>query len=217
MRKRLHARVTRIKLIPNITDYHKKYLEIPQEHKSMGILACDMENVMYPALDHASKEANIKVVYSSSAYMGRSNLWAQVRGQVIGIITGANVADVKKGLDYIRVFIEKEAELYAFDEEERMLCYAHLMPRCGKHYRESYGIPRGMAAVHLATSPLENTYALDKALKAGNTRVAKLFDLPTKSNIGGAILYGSQEACRASLDAYMNAVEYCCNHSMDLD
>ena len=113
--------------------------------------------------------------------------------------------------------IEKESELYAFDEEETMICYAHLMPRCGKYYRETYEIPAGMAAVHLATSPLENTYALDRALKAGNTKVAKLFDLPTKSNTGGAILYGSQEACRASLEAYLQSVEHCFNHPMDLD
>ena len=217
MRKRLHARVTRIKLIPAITDHHKKYLEIPEDHKSMGLIACDTENVMYPALDHASKETNIKVVYASPAYMGRHNLWANVRGQVVGILTGANVADVKKGLDYMVNFIEKESELYAFDEEETMVCYAHLMPRCGKYYREAYDIPTGMAAVHLATSPLENTYTLDRALKAGNTKVAKLFDLPTKSNTGGAILYGSQEACRASLEAYLRSVEHCFNHPMDLD
>ena len=217
MRKRLHAHVTRIKVIPNITDYHKKYLEIPEDHKSMGMIACDTENVMYPALDHASKEANVKVVYSSCAYLGRSNLWAALRGQVIGIITGVHVADVKRGIDYIVDFIEKEARLYAFDEESTMICYAHLIPRCGKYYQEKYGIPSRMAAVHLATSPLEHTYALDKALKAGNTRVAELFDFPAKSNTGGAILYGSQEACKASLEAYIGSVEYCCSHPMDLD
>ncbi len=216
MKKRIHAHVTRIKLIPNITDYHKHFLEIPKDHNSMGLIACDVENVMYPALDHASKEANIKVVYCDCAYNGRDNLWASERGTIIGIITAKNVEDVRRGLDYTKYFIEEEAQLYAFDEEESMLCYAHLMPKCGKYYQQEYGIPQGMSAVHLATSPLQSTYALDVALKAGNTKVARLFDLPTKTNTGGAILYGTQEACRASLDAYLNAVEYCCSQPMDL-
>ncbi len=215
MIKRIQAHVTRMKLISNVTQFHKEFLKIPKDHLCLGIIACDVENVMYLALDEASKKANIKVVYSSAAFTGHSNAWADIRGQVVGMISAKNLEDVRKGLEYTRSFIEKEAELYTFDEDRSLLCYAHLIPRAGKYYQERYGIPQGMAAGHVACSPLENTYALDKALKAGNTKIAELFEMPVKSNIGGAVLYGSYAACKSSIDSYIQEVEYCFLHPLD--
>ncbi|MBR0410476.1 MAG: hypothetical protein IJI25_05675 [Eubacterium sp.] len=66
---------------------------------------------------------------------------------------------------YTRDFIEKETELYAFDEEESMLCFVRLIPKSGKYYHEMYGIPEGLAVAQLISSPVESMYALDKALK----------------------------------------------------
>ena len=216
MRKKLEAHVTRMKIIPNVTQYHKDFLEIPEDHRCLGLIACDVENIMYLALDDASKKANVKAIYSNAAYAGKGNVWASVRGQVVGMLSGRNVEDVRKGLMYTREFIERETELYAFDEEESMLCFVRLIPRIGSYYQEKYSLPAGTAVAQLVSSPVESTYALDKALKAGNVHMAEFILPPTKTNTGGAVVYGTYSACRAARDTFLEEVEYCFLHPMDI-
>ena len=216
MRKKIEAHVTRMKLIPNINQFHKDFLNIPEAHRCLGLIACDVENIMYLALDDATKKADVKAIYSSAAYTGKGNLWAAIRGQVVGMLTGRNVEDVRNGLIYTKEFIEKDTELYAFDEEESLLCFVRLIPRVGKYYHEKYGIPESSAAAHLVSSPVESMYALDKALKAGHVKVADAMLPPTKTNTGGAIVYGSYSSCRAARDTFLEEVEYCCMNPMDL-
>lgn len=216
MKKKIEAHVTRMKLIPNVTQFHKDFLKIPDEHRCLGLIACDVENIMYLALDDASKKANVKAIYSSAAYAGKGNVWATVRGQVVGMLSGKKVEDVRKGLMYTKEFIEKETELYAFDEEESLICFVRLVPRIGKYYHEKYGIPEEVAVAQLISSPVESTFALDKALKAGNVKIAELVMPPTKTNTGGAVVYGSYSACRAARDTFLDEVEYCCMHPLDI-
>ena len=214
--KKIQAHVTRMKLIPNVTQFHKDFLKIPEDHRVLGLIACDVENIMYLALDDATKKANVKAIYSLPAYTGRGNLWAFVRGQVVGMLTGKNVEDVRRGLMYAREFIEKDSELYTFDEDNSLICFVRLIPKVGKYYQEKYGIPEGMAVAQLVSSPVESTYALDKALKAGDVRIAELMLPPTRTNTGGAVVYGTYAACRAARDAFLSEAEYCFMNPMDI-
>lgn len=216
MRKKIEAHVTRMKLIPNVTQFHKDYLKIPEEHCCLGLIACDVENIMYLALDDASKKANVKAIYSSAAYTGKGNTWAAIRGQVVGMLSGKNVEDVRKGLQYTREFIENESELFSFDEEGSLLCFVRLIPRAGRYYQEMYSLPPDSAVAQLISSPVESTYALDKALKAGNVQIAGFMLPPTKTNTGGAVVYGTYSACKAARDTFLSEVEYCCMHPLDV-
>lgn len=216
MKKKIEAHVTRMKLIPNINQFHKDFLEIPEEHRCLGLIACDVENIMYLALDDATKKAKVNAVYSLPAYTGKGNLWAMVRGQVVGMLSGKNVEDVRKGLTAARSFIEDETDLYAFDEEESMLCFVRLIPRIGHYYHEKYRIPEGAAIAQLISSPVESMYALDKALKAGDVKIAEMIIPPTRTNTGGAVVYGTYAACKAARDTFLREAEYCFMHPVDL-
>ena len=49
-------------------------------------------------------------------------------------------------------------------------------------------------------------YALDAALKAADVSLCELFEPPTETNFAGALLTGSQSACKAACDAFAQAV-----------
>lgn len=208
--------MTRMKIIPQVTIYHKQFLDIPEDHTCLGLIASDVENIMYLALDDASKKANVKAIYSNSAYCGKNNVWATVRGQAVGMLTGKHVEDVRKGLGYAREFIEKDIEFYSFDEDESLICFGRLIPKIGTYYQDKYHLPANTAIAQLISSPVESMYALDKALKAGNVKIAELVLPPTKTNTGGAVVYGTESACRAARNTFLDEVEYCCMHPMDL-
>ncbi|MPN02645.1 Ethanolamine utilization protein EutL [bioreactor metagenome] len=50
-------------------------------------------------------------------------------------------------------------------------------------------------------------YALDAAMKAADVSMCELFAPPTETNFGGALLTGSQSACKAACDAFAEAVK----------
>ncbi len=51
-------------------------------------------------------------------------------------------------------------------------------------------------------------YALDAALKSADVTMATLFGPPSETNFGGALLTGSQSACKAACDAFADAVQF---------
>ncbi|MDM0711721.1 BMC domain-containing protein, partial [Clostridium perfringens] len=50
-------------------------------------------------------------------------------------------------------------------------------------------------------------YALDAALKAADVEMCEFFAPPTETNFAGALLTGSQSACKAACDAFAEAVQ----------
>ena len=64
---------------------------------------------------------------------------------------------------------------------------------------------------------MESTYALDKALKASQTKIAEMFYPPTRVNTGGGVLVGTESACRAAVQTFAEAVEYCAFHPMEVE
>lgn len=48
---------------------------------------------------------------------------------------------------------------------------------------------------------------MDAALKAADVRMCVLYAPPSETNFGGALLTGSQSACKSACDAFAAAVE----------
>ena len=63
---------------------------------------------------------------------------------------------------------------------------------------------------------LESMYALDAALKAANVHVAEFWGPPTVTNCGGALLTGTQSACKAAVDAFANAVAFAVDRPLEI-
>ena len=49
---------------------------------------------------------------------------------------------------------------------------------------------------------------MDAALKAADVKMCVLYAPPSETNFGGALLTGSQSACKSACDAFAAAVEF---------
>lgn len=154
------------------------------------------------------KKADVKVVYAKSFYGGAANANTKLAGEVIGIISGPNPAEVKSGLNAIVDFIESGVSFTSANDDDSIAYYAYCISRTGSYLSEVAGIQEGEAIAYLIAPPLEAMYALDAALKAADVRMAAFYGPPSETNFGGGLLTGSQSACKAACDAFAEAVKF---------
>lgn len=175
-------------------------------HKSLGIITADTDDVLYTALDEATKDADVDVVYARSMYAGAGNASTKLAGEVIGIIGGPSPAEVKSGLRAIVNFMENGPSFISANEDNSIVYYAHTISRTGSYLSEIAGIKEGEAIAYLIAPPLEAVYGLDAAMKAADVDLVEFFGPPSETNFGGGLLTGSQSACKAACQAFAEAV-----------
>lgn len=196
-----------VKIISNISPDMAKKLELKPNHKSLGLITSDCDDVTYTALDEATKASDVDVVYAKSMYAGAGNASTKLAGEVIGIIAGPSPAEVRSGLNAVVDFMEYGPTFISANDDDSIAYYAHCVSRTGSYLSEVAGIKEGEALAYLVAPPLEAMYALDAALKAADVSMCELFAPPTETNFGGALLTGSQSACKAACDAFAEAVK----------
>jgi ethanolamine utilization protein EutL len=202
----LRTTVLSVKMIPNVDPDMVKRLELPDGHRSIGMITTDCDDVGYTALDEATKKADVKVAYAKSFYGGADNANTKLAGEFIGILSGPNPAEVKSGIDAAIDFIENDACFYSANEDDSIPYYAHCVSRTGSFLSDLGSIPEGEAMAYLIAPPIEAIYALDAALKAADVEMVEFFGPPSETNFGGGLLTGSQSACKAACDAFADAV-----------
>ena len=84
--------------IANVSETLAKKLKLPKEYRSIGIITADSDDPTYCALDEATKDAAVTVVYGRSLYAGAANASTKYAGEVIGILAGPNPSEVSSGL-----------------------------------------------------------------------------------------------------------------------
>lgn len=204
----LPASVLATKIIPNVDPDLAKELGLAPDQKSLAIITSDCDDVTYTALDEATKKADVKVVYAKSFYGGAANANTKLAGEIIGILAGPNPAEVKAGLAAAIDTIENVAYFISANEDDSIVYYAHCISRTGSYLSEGAGIAEGEALAYLIAPPLEAIYAIDAALKAADVRMCVLYAPPSETNFGGALLTGSQSACKSACEAFAAAVEF---------
>ena len=202
------ANVLAAKIIPNASPEMLKDLDIPADYKSLALITADSDDVTYTALDEATKKADVVVVYAKSCYAGAANANTALAGEIIGILAGPNPAEVKSGLDAAIDYIENEAHFISANDEDSICYFAHCISRTGSYLSKGAGIEEGEALAYLIAPPLEAMYAVDAALKAADVKLCVLYAPPSETNFGGALLTGSQSACKSACDAFAAAVEF---------
>ena len=207
-RDTLKANVLAAKIIPNASPEMLKDLDIPADYKSLALITADSDDVTYTALDEATKKADVVVVYAKSCYAGAANANTALAGEIIGILAGPNPAEVKSGLDAAIDYIENEAHFISANDEDSICYFAHCISRTGSYLSKGAGIEEGEALAYLIAPPLEAMYAVDAALKAADVKLCVLYAPPSETNFGGALLTGSQSACKSACDAFAAAVEF---------
>lgn len=204
----LPASVLATKIIPNVDPELAKELGLAPDQKSLALITADCDDVTYTALDEATKAADVKVVYAKSFYGGAANANTKLAGEVIGILAGPNPAEVKAGLAACVDTIENVAHFVSANDDDSIPYYAHCISRTGSYLSAGAGIAEGEALAYLIAPPLEAMYAVDAALKAADVKMCVLYSPPSETNFGGALLTGSQSACKSACEAFAAAVEF---------
>lgn len=207
-REKMKVNLLSQKIIANVSPEFARQYQLPEGHQSVGFFSTDNDDVAYLAVDDATKKADIKVIHAATYYGGSGCTWSKYGGTVFVIFSGPKVADVKSGMASVRDFINNQAELYCFDGDASTAYYAQCIPRTGKYFQEWLGIEEGLAYAYLVGGPIETNYALDKALKSGDTTIAKYWTPPTHANSSGAVLKGTESACRAATTAFIDALQF---------
>lgn len=202
----IRPNVLGVKIISNVSPEMAKKLNLEQHHKSLGLITADCDDVTYTALDEATKAAEVDVVYAKSMYAGAANASTKLAGEVIGIIAGPSPAEVRSGLNAVLDFMEYGATFISANDDDSIAYYAHCVSRTGTYLSKVANIREGEALAYLVAPPLEAMYALDAALKAADVSLCELFEPPTETNFAGALLTGSQSACKAACDAFAQTV-----------
>ena len=202
------ASVMATKIIPNADSHLAEKLRLAPEQRSIALITSDSDDVTYTALDEATKAADVEVVYAKSFYAGASNASTKLAGEIIGILAGPDPAAVRSGLDACIDMIENEAHFVSANDDDSIIYYAHCIARTGSYLSKCAGVREGEALAYLIAPPLEAIYGVDAALKAADVKICVLYEPPTETNFAGALLTGSQSACKSACEAFASAVEF---------
>ena len=195
-----------LQTIPNLSPGLFKALGIQGNHRAIGLLSTDCDDVTYIALDEATKVANVEVVYARSLYAGASNASTKYAGEVIGILAGPTPAEVESGLQGAVSFIENGVCFRTANAEGNVVYLAQCVSRTGSYLSQMAHIPAGQAVAYLVAPPVEAMIGLDAALKASDVDMVAFFEPPTETNFAGGLLTGTQSACQSACDAFAEAV-----------
>lgn len=178
----------------------------PERHRSLGLITVDQDDPTYVALDEATKFARVDVVFAKSFYAGARHASGPYSGEILGVIAGADPADVDEGLHALIRCLEHDACFYAANDDGSLAVFPHVVASLGTYLSALAGLLPGDPMAYLVAPPLEATIALDAALKAADVRAARIFPPPSETNFASAWLSGSLTACEAAAMAFAEAV-----------
>ena len=196
------VKVLAVRYLANASPTLAKMLGAPEGYPSLGLLTTDCDDATYIALDAATKSAEVKVCYGRSFYAGAANASTPNAGEVLGILAGPTPGAVRSGMEAALSALER----VGFDLAGDVPCLAHTVSRSGSFLAGEAGIREGEPLAYLIAPPLEAMYGLDFALKAADVKLCKLYEPPSETNFGGALLTGSRSACEAACAAFREAV-----------
>ena len=204
--QKIKPNILSVRLISNLSQDIFHTLRLSAGQRSIGIVTADSDDVLYTALDEATKDAQVEVVYAKSMYAGADNATTKYAGEAIGISAGTTPDEVKSGLKSIMNYFESGDSFVSANEDDSVVYYAHTVSRTGSYLSKCADIKEGEALAYLIAPPMEAVYGLDAALKAADVELKVFFEPPSETNFGGGLLTGTQSACQAACMAFAQAV-----------
>lgn len=207
--------VLSVKMIPAVNKYYIEQLKLEPRERSIGMITVNIDDCGYTAVDEATKFADVRVVYAKSFYAGSNYPSGPLSGEFIGILAGTNPAEVRAGLNACIKCLEEEAWFYSANEDGSLAFYPHVISRTGTYLSEQCNIPAGTPIAYLIAPPIEAVYAIDAAIKAADVELKVFYAPPSETNYSGALLSGTQSACRAAAQAFRDAVLYVAQNALN--
>ena len=178
----------------------------PEKHTALGLVTCDQDDAMYVALDEATKQAPIDVIFAKSFYAGAAHASGRLSGEILGVIAARDPEEIDEGLDALIRCLQHDACFYDADGKRTVTVFPHVIASLGEYLAKEAGLAVGTPMAYLVAPPLEATIGLDAALKAAEVRAVRITTPPTETNFACAWLTGDLDACEAAAVAYAAAV-----------
>lgn len=204
---KIQTKILATRIIANLEPSMAKALGVSPEYRSAALLTTTCDDVTYVALDEATKHVPTEVSFAKSFYGGADNANTALAGEILGILAGPDPETVRSGLKSCMDAIEHDIHFVSANDEDTVIYMAHCVSRTGKYLSKLAGIREGDSLAYLIAPPLEAMFGVDAALKAADVRLCVLYEPPTETNFGGALLSGEQSACKAACEAFARAVE----------
>ena len=202
----IKPKVLAARSIPNVHPDYAEQLGLRPDQRSLTLITCDIDDSLYVALDEATKMAEVEVVYARSFYAGSGFPSGPLSGEIIGILAGPDPAEARAGLNACIAYVEEAAWFYSANEDDSLVFFPHTISRSGSYLSREADVPEGTPLAYLIAPPIEATYAIDAALKAAEVTLRLWWKPPSETNFAGALLSGTQSACRAACAAFQDAV-----------
>jgi ethanolamine utilization protein EutL len=195
-----------VRLIPRVDRNFAGKLDLRPDQLSIGLITSDNDDATYVSIDHATKMADVEVVYARSFYAGARHSSGLLSGEILAILAGPDPEEVSSGLHAALNYMQNEALWYSANADASIAFFPHVISRAGAYLSKTSGVPLGSPLAYLIAPPMEGLVALDNALKVAAVTIASLTMPPSETNYMGAILTGDQPACQAAANAFREAV-----------
>lgn len=202
----IYAKPLSVRLIPRVDLGFAEKLHLRQDQVSIGLITSDNDDATYVSIDHATKMADVEVVYAHSFYAGAKHSSGLLSGEILAILAGPDPNEVGSGLDATIEYMKKEAVWYAANEDASVTFFPHVISQTGSYLSRMNDLPVSSPIAYLVAPPMEGLVAIDAALKIAAVSIASLFMPPTETNFMGAVLSGDQSACKAAAAAFQNKI-----------
>ena len=205
--RRVPAKLLTCRRLPHADARLCKALGLPEhaQGRSLALLTCDQDDTLYAALDHATKMADVTVLYAKSFYAGSAHASGPLSGEVLGILAGDEPESVEHGVAAVREALES---LFAFYQvgDTGVLVFPTAIGSVGRYLAHEASVSVGSSLGYLIAPPTEAMVGVDAALKAADVRLARFFGPPTETNFAGAYVTGALDAVEAAAKAFSDAV-----------
>lgn len=172
---------------------------------SLGLVTCDQDDSLYAALDHATKFADVEVVFAKSFYAGAAHASGPFSGEILGVLGAPDPDSLDEGLRALARALEEDICFYQ-PEGGGPAFFPHVIAETGRYLSAQAGIAPGEPMAYLIAPPIESVLGLDAALKAAEVKLVKHFAPPTETNFGGGYLAGDLSSLEAAAAAFAEAV-----------
>jgi ethanolamine utilization protein EutL len=199
-------RLLSCRLLEQIEPSLGRALGCSERHVSVGLVTCDQDDSLYAALDHATKFADVDVVYAKSFYAGSAHASGPFSGEIMGALAGPNPDEVKEGLWALREALARRIHFVTLEGTTAPAFFPHVIEETGRYLAPLAGVPVGSPLAYLIAPPTEAMIGLDAALKAANVKLLKYFGPPTETNFAGGYLGGAVADVHAAAQAFSDAV-----------
>ena len=173
--------------------------------RSLALLTCDQDDSLYAALDHATKAADVEVIYARSLYAGSRHASGPLSGEVLGVLAADDPESVAQGVAAVRAALAHLFAFYAVDAAG-VTVFPTVIGSVGRYLAAQAGVEPGTPFGYLIAPPVEALVGVDAALKAADVSLVRFFGPPTETNFAGAWVTGSLDAVEAAARAFEAAV-----------